>query len=236
MGRTETIARIRAERPTIAPSLLACDYGNMRAELERLNATTAVVRHIDVMDGHFVPNISFGPDWFASVAKADAAAGAADVIYDVHLMTSSPDQWWRKFVEGGAHTITFHVEAVDDPRPLLEEIRRADIVSGLSIKPDTPPDAVTSYLDLCDQVLVMTVEPGFGGQSFRPECAAKVAALREIAGESLVLSVDGGIGPATIATAAGNGTDLFVAGTADFGQDDYAAAVASLAEAAGPGH
>jgi ribulose-phosphate 3-epimerase len=202
--------------------MLKCDYGNLRREAERLRAAGASVLHWDVMDGHFVPNLSYG------AMVIERVRPATSLIFDVHLMIAEPARYLDEYLKAGADAITIHLEAVPDPRPVLQRIRQADRVAGLAINPETPADRLRPFLDDCDLILVMTVRPGFGGQSFMPEVLPKLTALREAAGSRL-LSVDGGIGTETIADAAAAGADLFVVGSAIFDADDFGAAVADLA-------
>ncbi|HEX6984325.1 MAG TPA: ribulose-phosphate 3-epimerase [Planctomycetaceae bacterium] len=202
--------------------MLKCDYGNLQREAERLAAAGASILHWDVMDGHFVPNLSYG------AMVIERLRPRSPLVFDAHLMISDPGRYLDDFLKAGADAVTFHVEAVADPRPLLRRIRGAGRVAGLAVNPETPAGAVTPYLDDCDLILVMTVRPGFGGQKFMAEVLPKMAELREAAGDRLI-SVDGGIAADTIAAAAEAGADLFVAGSAVFDAPDYGAAVADLA-------
>ncbi|WP_145266986.1 ribulose-phosphate 3-epimerase [Calycomorphotria hydatis] len=224
-SRSATLAKLKCGKPIIAPSMLKCDFGDMRGEFSRLAEVDTPVLHWDVMDGHFVPNLTYG------AAVIERYREHTDLIFDTHLMITSPERWWKDYAKAGCQTITFHLEAVEDPRPLLEEIREADIVAGLTINPDTPVSAVEPYLDYCDQVLVMSVNPGFGGQSFMPSALPKLRSLRE-SREELLLAVDGGIAVDTIGDVAAAGAELFVAGSSVFGKPDYRAAAQGLVESA----
>jgi ribulose-phosphate 3-epimerase len=222
MSRHDTIARLQKGRPVIAPSMLKCDYGNLAAEVERLGTAGASVLHWDVMDGHFVPNLSYG-----AMVIADLRA-RSELVFDGHLMISEPERYLDAFVRAGLDSNTVHIEAVPEPAALLKRIQDAGKAAGLALNPDTPAEAVIPYLDLCDMLLVMTVHPGFGGQQFMPEVLPKMERLRQLAGDHLI-SVDGGIAADTITASAAAGADIFVAGSAVFGTSDYRAAIADLA-------
>jgi ribulose-phosphate 3-epimerase len=222
MSVAQLLADLHSAVPLIGPSLLACDFANVETEIRRVEAAGARVLHLDVMDGHFVPNISFG------LPIVEAVRRVTDLALDVHLMVSEPGRYLRQFREAGADLITIHIEAVPQPGPMLEEIHRLGAAAGLTLNPPTPVSAVEDSLDLCDLVLVMSVMPGFGGQQFDPAAVDKLRRLRELAPTNLLLSVDGGIDRNTIGECAAAGADLFVTGTALFSQDDYDGFVAEM--------
>jgi len=209
----------------IAPSLLAADIGHLADEIGRVEDAGADLLHLDIMDGHFVPNLTFGPVVVEHVRKA------ATLPLDVHLMIEEPERYAGVFREAGADNITFHHECVRDPGKLIDEIRGAGATAGLSLRPDTPVETVYPYLDLVEMVMVMTVHPGFGGQKLIPHCLDKVKALREHAGPDLDIQVDGGVNESTIKAVAEHGANVIVAGVGVFRAPDVVAAVAALREA-----
>jgi len=211
----------------IEPSILSADFVNMEAELQRIATADAV--HVDVMDNHFVPNLTFGPQMVSRVQAV------SPVPLDVHLMITDADRWAPGYAELGAFSVTFHAEASADPLALAAVLREHGARAGIALKPGTPADDVIAHLDAFDQVLVMTVEPGFGGQGFMEEMLVKIRAVRaaiDAAGTGTWLQVDGGISSATIARAHAAGADTFVAGSSVYGADDPAAAIAALRAAA----
>ena len=227
MGRDAVLERLRDSLPLIAPSMLKCDFANLQREVQRLEGAGARVLHWDVMDGHFVPNLSYGAPLIERLRPHTS------VVFDAHLMISDPARYLDDFLRAGCNCLTFHIEAVPDPVPLLRHIRNAEAVAGLALNPGTPVEAVAAALPECDLVLVMSVEPGFGGQKFMPVSLEKLRSLRARAGRDVLLGIDGGIGPETIAETARAGADLFVVGSAIFEADDYGSAIRGLAARAG---
>jgi ribulose-phosphate 3-epimerase len=201
---------------------LACDFANLQQEIRRLEKAGARVLHLDVMDGHFVPNLSIGLPIVAAVRRVTS------LVLDVHLMISEPGRYVEQFRAAGADLLTFHIETVADPRPLLVEVRRLGAVAGLTLNPPTPLEAVEPYLDDCDLLLVMSVQAGFGGQEFEPAALERLERLRRRGRPELLLSVDGGVNCETIGPCARAGADLFVAGSALFAYHDYGRAMAEF--------
>lgn len=203
----------------ISPSILASDYANLQSELERISTSDLI--HVDVMDGHFVPNISIGAPVTAACKKV------CDVPFDVHLMISNPLDYAEDFAKAGADIICFHSECDSDTEETINKILSLGKKAGLAIKPATPIDEVLKYLDKLSMVLVMTVEPGFGGQSFMESTMPKVEAIRKI-NPDIDIEVDGGINAETIKIAAKAGANVFVAGSAVFKSENLAETIAIL--------
>ncbi len=195
--------------------MLACDFAQLGQEIRRVEKAGARLLHLDIMDGHFVPNLSFG------VPIVEAVRRSTRLPLDVHLMISEPERYAGTFREAGADLLTVHIETLSDPRPLLREMRAMGVGVGISLNPPTPLSALEGCLDLCDHVLVMSVMPGFGGQSFEPIALDKLRQLQTMVGPDVLLQVDGGVNLETVAQCAEAGADLFVVGSALFSQEDY---------------
>ena len=211
----------------INPSILSADFVNMQSDLDRIASADFV--HVDVMDNHFVPNLTFGPQMVQRIQET------SPVPLDVHLMISDVDRWGPGYAELGAASVTFHLEASEQPVALARRLRAIGARAGVAVKPGTPVEPLFDVLDEFDQILVMTVEPGFGGQSFMPEMMPKLSALAAEArrqGSQVWLQVDGGISASTIEQAAAAGADTFVAGSAVYGAADPDAAIVGLRESA----
>lgn len=201
----------------ISPSILSCDYSKMGEEFVKMKQCGADWLHIDVMDGHFVPNITLGAPIVKCMRKH------SDLVFDVHLMISDPLKYIPDFIRAGADVICFHVESDSPIEETIELIRSSGKIAALAVKPGTPVEKVFPYLNHLGMVLIMTVEPGFGGQSFMADMMPKITALRcecERRGLDMDIQVDGGISPETVETAAKAGANVLVAGSAIFGSDD----------------
>lgn len=209
----------------IAPSILAADYANFASELKRIEETDAEYVHIDIMDGQFVPNISFGADVVASMRKH------SKLVFDCHLMVVDPERYVEAYAQAGADIMTIHTESTKHIHGALQKIKSAGMKAGVVINPGTPVSALKPVLNLVDQVLIMTVNPGFGGQAFIPECLEKVeevASLRETLGLTFDIEVDGGVDNKTIAACQKAGANIFVAGSYLFKDSDLVSQVQTL--------
>ncbi len=227
MPSDQKSAERRLGEPVILPSLLMCDFGNLEREIERLEAAGVGGFHLDVMDGHFVPNLTYGMPIVAACRRL------TDLPLDVHLMIDDPGRYLEQFRQAGADILTIHAEAAEEPARLLEEIRALGASAGLAFNPDTPLSKITDCLDLCDLVLPMSVIPGFGGQAFDPTTIDKLACLANQVRYPTVLEVDGGINQDTISECAAAGASWFVVGSAIFESDDYKTTVDRLRRLAG---
>ena len=213
------------------PSMLKCDFADLAGEITALDAAEAPIYHWDVMDGHFVPNLSYGAMVIADARKH------TDAPFEAHLMVSDPAAYVDEYLAAGCDLITFHIEAVPRPADLLDRIRGAGALAGIAMNPDTPVSALEPAVGHADVVLTMSVNPGFGGQSFMSEVLPKVAEAIRLFGPEVVQSIDGGIAGGTIGRAAAAGCELFVVGSGIFAdredrRDTYGQAIASLAKEA----
>ena len=209
----------------ISPSVLACNAAKLGEEVESIRVAGAEMAHLDIMDGTFVTNMSFG------FPMVEALRKATDIFLDVHLMIVKPERYIERFIDAGADLITFHLEATDIPNECIEMIKKKGKKAAISIKPKTPASAVFPYLEMCDMILVMTVEPGYGGQALIPECLDKVKEIREEANRRNIqidIQVDGGINEKNAKLAVESGANVLVAGSAVFKYEDRKAAIDAL--------
>ncbi len=206
----------------IAPSILSADFSKLADEIAQVESTGVKIIHLDVMDGHFVPNITFGPPVVAKLRKHSS------LVFDAHLMISEPEKYIERFVEAGADHITFHIEASPEPEKLIDRLHQLGVTAGITLNPETEVEAIEKIAPLCDMVLVMTVHPGFGGQSFIQEAAKKIIKIRQLVGPDIRIEVDGGIDPETTPIVTSYGADTLVAGNAIFSKSDRAAAIEAI--------
>ena len=221
----QVLATLESRGPVVLPALLLCDFGHLSREVERLEAAGAAALHLDVMDGRFVPQLTYGQ------VVVEAVRRAARVPIEVHLMVEEPERSIADYARLGADVITVHVEGLADPRAALQAIAALGPRAHLAISPETPVERIEPHLDVCDGVLVMGVQPGYGGQRFNPVAVQKLehlAALRARGRRPFLLGVDGGIAADTIGAVAAAGAELIVAGSAVIRSHDYAGAIAEL--------
>ena len=215
---------------SLSPSLLSADFSKLADELCSVENGGAKYIHLDIMDGHFVPNITFGAPILRSIRPI------TDMVFDVHLMIENPEKYLSDFANAGADILNVHVEACTDLGKIVDTIHSLGCKAGVTVKPDTPIEAVASVLDKVEMVLVMTVEPGFGGQKFMADMMPKVKTVRDMCNacgrEDMLIQVDGGIDNSTAPVVAENGANVLVAGSALFSKNDYKEAVAQLRSAA----
>ncbi|MEM8947168.1 MAG: ribulose-phosphate 3-epimerase [Planctomycetota bacterium] len=226
ISSTQQISALQSAVPAVMPSLLLCDFGNLEREIRELEAAGVKGLHLDVMDGHFVPNMTYGLTMVSTLRRL------TDLPLDVHLMISNPQDYVSRYVEAGSDLVTIHAEAVGDPRPLLEEIRSLGAGAGLAINPPTSVESIDAALPLCDLVLAMSVMPGFGGQEFNDVALDKLRDLRSKVSDHVLLEVDGGVNAETIAACSEAGAQLLVVGSAIFRADDYTESITTLTELA----
>ena len=210
----------------VVPSILSADFARLADEMAAIESAGVTMVHLDVMDGHFVPNITIGPPVVAKLRRHSR------LFFDSHLMISEPARYVEAFAQAGVNNITFHIEVTDEPEKIVDKIHHLGCTAGITLNPETPTESIRKVAPLCDMVLVMTVHPGFGGQAFLDEAARKVIAVREIVGPDVRVEVDGGIDPETALLVVSYGADTLVAGNAIFGQPDRVAAIRAIKEAA----
>jgi ribulose-phosphate 3-epimerase len=222
--------QLPAQRPLIAPSLLSCDFSRIGEEIRAVELAGADLLHVDVMDGHFVPNITIGPPVVAAMKRASS------VPLDVHLMITEPDRYLESFATAGAAILTVHSEACVHLHRTIQTIKRLGCLAGVSLNPATPVEVLTDILSELDLVLIMSVNPGFGGQSFIPSSLEKIRRLKTMALRAgldrLLIEVDGGVTRDNTKALRDAGTDILVAGNAVFSSGDYASYIASMRNAA----
>ena len=206
----------------VSPSILSADFANLERDIKRVENAGADWLHIDVMDGHFVKNITIGVPVVKSIKKV------TKLPLDVHLMIENPENYVKAFADAGADIITFHYEAVEDVHKVVELIKSCGVKIGMSIKPKTSPKAILDFLPILDLILVMTVEPGFGGQSFMQDCAEKIPVIKKYASKNLIIQVDGGINAETAKICTELGANSLVAGNYIYNSADINKAVSSL--------
>ena len=228
MSRRQRVLELGQQAPCVLPSLLLCDFGDLRCEVDRLTAAGFEALHLDVMDGNFVPNLTYGMPIVLGLR------GLTPMPLDVHLMIDNPARYVGDFFKAGADAITIHREAVADPVPVLEQIRGLGAVAGIAINPETPVEEIASCVGHVDLVLIMSVKAGFGGQAFREDVLPKFRQARQLFGNDVLLEIDGGVNTKTVAACTDAGAQLLVAGSAIFAKDDYQAALRELKDHSQP--
>lgn len=206
----------------ISPSILSADFSKLADEIAEVTSAGVKMLHLDIMDGHFVPNISIGPPVVAKLRKC------TQLVFDTHLMITDPEKYAEKFIEAGSDHITFHIETVSDPVKFVEYIHGLGASCGVTLNPETGVETIEKVAPLCEMVLVMTVHPGFGGQEFIDSAARKCEHIRQIVGPDVRIEVDGGINAETTPIVIGYGADTLVAGHAIFSEPDHKAAIEAI--------
>jgi ribulose-phosphate 3-epimerase len=209
----------------IVPSILSADFAMLADEIAQVERTGINMLHVDVMDGHFVPNITIGPPVVEKLRKYSR------LFFDVHLMLSEPEKYYELFVKAGANNITFHAETVSNPEKVINALHDLGVTAGLSLKPKTPVETIEKIGPLCDMIMVMTVEPGFGGQKLIEQAAKKCVRVRQIVGDKVRVEVDGGINVDNVARLVSYGADTLVIGNSIFSKPDRAAAINDIRKA-----
>lgn len=223
MSQRDCLNQLRESAPAVLPSLLMCDFGNLEREVERLEEAGVAALHLDVMDGVFVPNFTYGMTIVAALRQL------TELPLDVHLMMVHPEKYIEQFCDAGANILTVHAEATEDLVAVLQAIKQRGVAAGIAINPDTPVSQIEHAIAYADLVLVMSVHAGFGGQTFMESVLAKYEAIRSAPGGSeVILEIDGGINADTIGVATEHGAQLLVAGSAIFKHEDYAVAMENL--------
>jgi ribulose-phosphate 3-epimerase len=209
----------------IAPSILSADFAKLADELAVIEQAGVKMVHLDIMDGHFVPNITIGPPVVEKLRKH------SKLFFDCHLMITDPRKYAPIFIKAGANNLTFHIEAEKKPAELIKALHDMGAAAGLCLNPETPVKAIEKVAPLCDMILVLTVHPGFGAQQFIPEAAKKISEVRKIVGPEIRVEVDGGINPQNVPIVVGYGADTLVAGNAIFSKTDRIAAINAIRDA-----
>lgn len=225
MSRRRHLASLRNSAPAVLPSLLLCDFANLEREVRQLEKAGVTALHLDVMDGRFVPNLTYG------MPIVEGLRGVTDLPLDVHLMINTPDKYLQPFYDAGADAITIHAEAIPDDNDVpkhLDAIRKLGAAAGITVNPQTPLATIENCVGHCDLVLIMSVNAGFGGQSFQPVALEKLAAARDMFGPDVVLEVDGGVNADTIASCVEQGAEFLVVGSAITRSNNYSASLADL--------
>lgn len=216
------LEKLRSVRPIVLPSMLLCDFGNLEREVERLEEAGVEALHMDVMDGNFVPNMTYGMPIIEAISRL------TKMPVDVHLMIHEPAKYSQAFIDAGADLITFHIETQSDPTELLKMIQSQGVAAGLAINPSTSMEQLLPYAKDCDLILVMSVEAGFGGQKFNSVALDRLQQLRQQLGSEVLLEVDGGVNASTAGSCQQAGADLLVVGSAIFRESDYCQAMTHL--------
>ena len=211
----------------VVPSILSSDFAKLADEIAEIESAGVKMVHLDIMDGHFVPNMTIGPPVVAKLRQHNH-----NLVFDCHLMISEPARFIEHFAEAGANHITFHIEVTDEPKEIIDKLHELGCTAGICLNPETSVEAIEAIAPICDMVLVMTVHPGFGAQEFMPEAAKKIIRVREIVGPEIRIEVDGGIDPQTTPIVVSYGADTLVVGNAIFAKSDRIAAINAIREAA----